>query len=200
MILLSSNALNIFWLGRYLTRTQYLCTVFPFLDDQQAAEYAEAFVLNAQTAQELNALVLDEQQSVSFFQQFESAKANVHDLRGVLSAKAYAELNQQIKNANENVGLICDAVDDCQDILEAESQEVFLFFSLGQCIEQLDRQIRLQQDDVASINHIDYLVAELVKLGWQDLEKPWALLQALPNSLNFYYFGDCIQRLFEVDA
>ncbi len=30
MILLSTNAENIFWLGRYLTRTQYLCAQFPF--------------------------------------------------------------------------------------------------------------------------------------------------------------------------
>ena len=28
MILLSTNAENIFWLGRYLTRTQYLCAQF----------------------------------------------------------------------------------------------------------------------------------------------------------------------------
>jgi hypothetical protein len=35
MILLSTNAENIFWLGRYLTRTQYLCAQFPFTQELQ---------------------------------------------------------------------------------------------------------------------------------------------------------------------
>lgn len=36
---------------------------------------------------------------------------------------------------------------ECQDILETESETIFLFFSLGQGIEELDRQLRLQQDE-----------------------------------------------------
>jgi uncharacterized alpha-E superfamily protein len=200
MSLLSSNAQNIFWLGRYLTRTHYLCGQFPFIDDQVAQEYAQAFCLQAFDAATLNALVMDHAQACSFHQQFECAKGNVHDLRGILTAKAYAELNKLIKNAHDNVGLICDAVDECQDILEAESSEVFLFFSLGQCIEQLDRQIRLGQDETASMNHIEYLVVELVKLGWVSLQKPWLQLKVLPDSINFYQFSDHILQLFEVDA
>ncbi len=43
MILLSTNAENIFWLGRYLTRTQYLCAQFPLTQDQPAMDYAHAF-------------------------------------------------------------------------------------------------------------------------------------------------------------
>ena len=200
MILLNSNAQNIFWLGRYLTRTQYLCAVFPFMDDTAAREYADAFCLGVENAEQLNHLVLDHHHAASFFQQFSYAKSNVNDLRGVLSAKAYAEMNHQIQTANENVGLICDVVNDCQDILEAESTEIFMFFSLGQCVEQLDRQIRLQQDETATIQHIDYLVAELITLGWSGLEKSWAQLKVLPDQLNFYQFSDCIQQLFEVDA
>lgn len=200
MSLLSSNAQNIFWLGRYLTRTHYLCGQFPFIDDQIAKEYAHAFCLAAQDASSLNALVMNVDQPCSFHQQFEYAKSNVHDLRGVLSAKAYAQLNQLIKNAHDNVGLICDAVDECQDILEAESPEIFLFFSLGQCIEQLDRQLRLGQDETAAMNQLDYLVLELIKLGWTSLEKPWLQMKVLPDSINFYQFSDHILQLFEVDA
>jgi hypothetical protein len=200
MILLSSNAQNIFWLGRYLTRTQHLCSQFPFIHDEDAREYAHAFCLAAFDAASLNALVTDITHPSSFHQQFACAKANVHDLRGVLTAKAYAELNVLIKNASDNIGLICDAVDDCQDILEAESQEVFLFFSLGQCIEQLDRQIRLGQDESAALSHIEYIVLELVKMGWLSLEKPWFQLKVLPDSINFYQFSDQILQMFEVDA
>jgi hypothetical protein len=200
MILLSSNAQSIFWLGRYLTRTQYLCGVFPFLEDEQAREFAQAFCLPAQDAKTLNEMVMNIEEQYSFHQQFEYAKDNILGLRGVLSAQAYAEINQKIQSAHENVGLICDAVDDCQDILEAESQEIFLFFSLGQCVEQLDRQLRLGQDESASLTHIDYIVGELIKMGWAGLEPSWNQLKFVPNSINFYQFSDYIQRLFEVDA
>lgn len=42
-------------------------------------------------ASSLNSLLLDAEQPSSFTQQFKHAKDNVQDLRGVFSAKAYAE-------------------------------------------------------------------------------------------------------------
>ena len=85
MILLSSNAQQIFWLGRYLTRVQYLCSQFPFQDNEQARAYANAFALAAHDAESLNQLVQNPQQFASFTQQFQCAKDNIRDLRGVLS-------------------------------------------------------------------------------------------------------------------
>ena len=43
MILLNTSAENIFWLGRYISRIQYLCHQFPFKKDDQAIQYAQAF-------------------------------------------------------------------------------------------------------------------------------------------------------------
>ncbi len=43
MVLLNSNAQHIFWLGRYLSRTHFLCARFPFLEDEAAVAYAHAF-------------------------------------------------------------------------------------------------------------------------------------------------------------
>ena len=97
MILLNSNAEHIFWLGRYLTRTQYLCSIFPFQEDEAARDYAHAFCLPAFDASSLNELVLDPQQSISFISQFQYAQNNILDLRGVLSAQGYAELNKLIQ-------------------------------------------------------------------------------------------------------
>lgn len=130
MILLNSNAQHIFWLGRYLTRIQYTCSQFPFVEDQEALQYAHAFCLPAFDASSLNALLLDAEQPSSFHQQFQYAKDNIQDLRGILSAKTYAELNQLIKNAHANASYICDVAADCHDVIEAESADVFLFFSL----------------------------------------------------------------------
>ena len=119
MILLNSNAQHIFWLGRYLTRIQYTCSQFPFVEDQDALQYAHAFCLPAFDASSLNALLLDIEQPSSFHQQFQHAIDNIQDLRGVLSAKAYAELNQLIKNAHANASYICDVAADCYDVVEA---------------------------------------------------------------------------------
>jgi hypothetical protein len=200
MILLSSNAQQIFWLGRYLTRVQYLCGQFPFEDDQVARRYANAFALPAHDAASLNALVQDSQQSASFDQQYQYATDNIQDLRGVLSSRSYAELNQLIKTANSNKTYICDVIGECHDILEAESQDIFLFFVLGQNVEQLDRQLRLEQDTEQTLNDIEKVVDLLSHLGWEQLRSAWAQLQLLPNSINFYRFSDRIQQLFEVDV
>lgn len=200
MILLSTNAENIFWLGRYLTRTQYLCAQFPFTQDQPAMDYAHAFCLPAFDACSLNELILNPNNPASFIQQFQSAKSNVQDLRGILSAKAYAELNQFIKNATENTAYICDVVGECQDVLESEASDVFLFFSLGQMIEQLDRQIRLKQDAQNTLVEIENIVMLLKEMGWLNLAQAWLELKSQPDAMNFYHFSDYIQQLFEVDV
>lgn len=200
MILLSSNAQHIFWLGRYLTRIQYLCSQFPFTDTQEALQYAHAFCLAAFDETSLNELVLDHEQPASFYQQFQYAKNNVHDLRAILSEHAYAELNQLIRTASENPAFICDVVGECQDVLEAEAQDVFLFFSLGQYVEQLDRQIRLQQDCEFTMHQLEKVVNLVVEMGWKTLEEPWFKLKAYPEYTGFYQFSDHIQTLFEADA
>jgi uncharacterized alpha-E superfamily protein len=200
MILLSSNAQQIFWLGRYLTRVQYLCSQFPFEDDQLARDYANAFALAAYDAASLNTLLNDTQQMASFSQQFQCAKDNIQDLRGVLSSKSYAELNQLIKTASEDKSYICDVVNECHDILEAESQDVFLFFVLGQNVEQLDRQLRLQQDTQETLVDLEKIIDLLSHVGWSTLKSAWLQLQMLPNSMNFYRFSDHVQQLFEVDV
>ena len=200
MILLNSNAQHIFWLGRYLTRIQYLCSQFPFHNNQGALQYAHAFCLPAFDADSLNSLLLETEQPASFAQQFQHAKDNVQDLRGIFSAKAYAELNQLIKNAIENAAYICDVAGECEDILEAESEEIFLFFTLGQNIEQLDRQIRLKQNQVSTLEKIDHIVGFLHQIGWSGLDHAWQQLKSTPDSMSFYQFSDHIQHLFEVDV
>ncbi len=200
MILLNSNAEHIFWLGRYLTRTQYLCSLFPFQDNEAARSYAHAFCLPAFDADSLNELAADPQHPASFASQFQYAQNNILDLRGVLSAQAYAELNQLIRNANENTGYICDVAAECQEALEAESEDVFLFFSLGQCIEDLDRQLRLHQDASLTLQKISRIATALAGIGWGGLNEAWHQLQAQPGSTQFYHFSDHIQTLFEAGA
>ncbi|HAB42491.1 MAG TPA: hypothetical protein DCE70_02820 [Acinetobacter sp.] len=200
MVLLNTNAQHIFWLGRYLSRTQFLCSHFPFLDDEAAVAYAHAFCLPAFDASSLNELVLDSTQPTSFTQQFQVAKDNIQELRGVLSGKAYSELLKLIKTADQNAGYICDVVTDCAEILEAESSDVFLFFSLGQCLEQLDQQLRLGEDTTRTLCKIDYIVDTLCEIGWGSVKQYWTQLRAAPDLKHLYQFSDHIHRLFEADV
>ncbi|WP_010115933.1 alpha-E domain-containing protein [Acinetobacter sp. P8-3-8] len=199
MILLSTNAQNIFWLGRYLTRIQYLCSQFPFKNNTSALDYAHAFCLPAFDASSLNEMILDTEQPASFHQQFQSAKNNIHDLRGVISAQSFAELNQLLQQAEKNAGLICDVCEECNDVLEAEEDELlFLFFSLGQKMEQLDRQIRLKQNREQTLQELDRLIDSLDQQGMASLPDVWSELKKQPDSMNYYHFSDHIDSLFEM--
>ncbi|AXQ22816.1 hypothetical protein BEN71_12330 [Acinetobacter wuhouensis] len=200
MILLSTNAQNIFWLGRYLTRIQYLCSQYPFKTNELALDYAHAFCLPAFDASSLNELILDFEQPASFHQQFICAKNNIHDLRGVISAQSFAALNQLLQQAEQNAGFICDVCEECNDVLEAEEDELlFLFFSLGQKMEQLDRNLRLNQNHSVTLMQLDGLIRSLDQEGMSSLPDVWLELKQQPNRANYYHFSDHIDSLFELD-
>lgn len=200
MILLSSNANNIFWLGRYLTRIQYFCNKLPFTDDQKAIDFSHAFCLPAYDAASLNTLALDPEQQFSLMSQFAVARDNIHELRAVLSANTYAEMIQLVKNASSQPGYICDVVSECNELLEFESEDVFLFFSLGQKLELLDSLIRFKQDPSAVLNEIDVIVGLLNELGWTALDDAWISLKQSPDTMSLYHFGDQLQLMFEGTA
>lgn len=200
MILLSSNANNIFWLGRYLTRIQYFCNKLPFTDDQKAIDFSHAFCLPAYDAASLNTLALDPEQQFSLMSQFAVARDNIHELRAVLSANTYAEMIQLVKNASSQPGYICDVVSECNELLESESEDVFLFFSLGQKLELLDSLIRFKQDPSAVLNEIDVIVGLLNELGWTALDDAWISLKQSPETMSLYHFGDQLQLMFEGTA
>ena len=162
-------------------------------------DYAHAFCLPAFDASSLNEMILDTEQPASFHQQFQNAKNNIHDLRGVISAQSFAELNQLLQQAEKNAGLICDVCEECNDVLEAEEDELlFLFFSLGQKMEQLDRQIRLKQNREQTLQELDRLIDSLDQQGMASLPEVWSELKKQPDSMNYYHFSDHIDSLFEM--
>ncbi len=200
MILLSRNAEHVFWLGRYLTRVQYLCASFPFVEDDSAMQYAKAFGLPVYNAQTLNELLLNHSSHASFAQQFGYIKNNIQDLRGVLDQKSFAELHQQIKNSHENFTLICAVVDACHDIFHAESEDVFLFYSLGALIEKLDHAQRLGFSHTDILSEMQWVINSLEHKGWSDINDVWRELKNDFNPHHFFQFNDQIQYLFEASV
>ncbi|WP_343581003.1 alpha-E domain-containing protein [Acinetobacter sp.] len=197
MLLLSSSAQHIYWLGRYLFRIAYVAEQLPFVDDQQASEFAQALCLHIDDAENLNQFMLDRQQPYSLLSQLEIARDNIQELRGLLTAQAYAELNYLIKSTVADGLAIQAAVERCCDILKAEQEDIFLFFHIGQCIEQIDTYFRFQPHLDPMFDRIDPTFEQLFQLGWQDLQPSWQILKEQPYLDQFYAFTYKLENQFE---
>ena len=195
----SSDAREIFWLARYLTRIQYVCQQFPFKQNEAALTYAHAFCLPAFDAASLNELILNEEQPYSFAMQLEQTQRKIKKLAQVFSKSTYAELKHCIQNACDNASYIGEVLQDCEALLDAEPQQIYLFFQLGQRIEQLDRQIRLKQSTEKTLLQLEMIVQCLKDLGWTSLVDAWVELKQQPDTMHFYHFSDHIQHLLSVD-
>lgn len=198
MQLLASNAYNILWIGRYLARIHCLCRYMSIQDDQQAQRIAAAFYLPAYDASSLNALILDPEQLGSLNQLFHAVYDNIQSLRGVLSDIGYSELNALFQHAKNNAGYICDVVNEFDDILEGESEDLFLFFSLGQTIELLDQALRLKEPLDDLIVAMDHLVMVLQDYHWQKFEESWQAFKKDQDSNHFFEMTSHLQNIFEV--
>ncbi|ENV32893.1 hypothetical protein [Acinetobacter gerneri] len=200
MILLTSNAEQIFWLGRYLTRVQYLCAAFPFVDDDRALQYSKAFALPAYNVESLNTLIINPESYISFHQQFQLIRNNILDLRGVLDKQSFASLQAQMKILVPNFTYICEVVETCHEVFQSEQEDIFVFYSLGVCVENLDHALRLGESSLHIFKEMQWLIDCLQQKGWSTLNKPWQLLKTDFNQASFHQFCDQIQYLFEVDV
>ncbi len=144
--------------------------------------------------------MLDPQQPYSLISQLEIARDNIQELRGLLTAKAYAELNHLIKNVKCEAENIRAVIDDCCEILKAEQPDIFLFFYLGQSIEQIDTYFRFQHNIHNVLETVDPVVVQLYDLGWQDLQSSWETLKNQPYVNQFYAFTYQLENQFEVYA
>ena len=197
MILLSTAARNIFWLGRYLSRIQHVCTLLPFKEDQPAVEYAHSFCLPAWNAQSLNGLFLDPEQPFSIASQFKQIRDDIQQLRAVLSAYAYTELNKMTKIVDEKHLTVCQVVNDCSEVLEGEVEQVFLFYALGRGVETLDQACRLNQNVDDQILELSKILTLLKSYGWDTSHTVWDHLKDELNIAKLYQFNTEINHMFE---
>lgn len=201
MILTSNQAKSIFWFGRSLSKVQYLCREFPFSCNDDALKYARAFCLPAFDASSINELILDHEQPASFFQQFQNTKKYIRELKGILSNATFTELNQLILHAERDANFICDMCEECADVIEAVGDQLlFLFFHLGQKIQQLDCQIKLKQNKLTTIQSLEALIDHLNQQGVCSLLDVWKDLKKQPDAMTLYHFSDHLDSIFELEC
>lgn len=198
MLLLSSAAQSIYWLGRYLSRILFACQMLPFEDDKHAVEFANAFCLPAWDANSLNAIYLDPEQAFSIATQFSQVQNNIQQLRAVLSPYAYSELNRLTKLEDDKSESICAVVLECAEVLEAEQEQVFLFYSLGREMEVLDQQCRLEKVTDALTEKVASILSMLEAKGWGSCERTWSAFLQEQSMSNLYEMVDEIGTKFEV--
>lgn len=212
MILLNSNAQQIYWFGRYLQRLQYISQQFPFQTQAAALRYAHAFGLEIEDAAQLNADLIDPKQPNAILGWLNDAKNNLYDLRAVLSTCAFARLNTVLQTAIAQAlaqvlafdqmldPVLGQVLAECNAVIEAEHDPVLLsFFQLGCQVEILDQQIRLDQQCQDTLQVLVQLLHGLDFPLDSAVAQP-SMRPASSAAMHFQHMDQQIQRLFARDC
>lgn len=199
MLILKTSAQQVYWLGRYMARIEYLCEHFPFYSNETARRYAQAFDLQAQNAESLNELCIDQQHG-TFKSLYNKAKNNIYHLNGVLTADAYSQLDQLLDRAM-HMPMPCIRLSGIyMQILENEPLHgLYVFYQLGMALEHLDADMRLQQSYHDLAEQMQSYLTIIADLGHPQIEHSLIEIRDHIQQQNFSKLSEQINQILALE-
>lgn len=198
-ILLMSTAYNLYWLGRYMRRTQELPARVLECGNQQRSELLRYLGWPLEPGGDDLDLLKRYLNETAMPQLFESINDNVQAVRGVIDGDA-AELFNQVKRLNQADSRRAARfqLHACSAAMLQQSGDVTRFWQLGDYVEMLDTRIRLGS---AESRHYRYLADVVTSLpantGWDRIKQQSQALVYTTDKRQFYGWHERLTQLFE---
>ncbi len=197
MILLLSTANNLYWLGRYMRRTQELPPRVIHCPQEERAELIK--YLGWPLEQTDDARMRDYLDKTAMPALFEQVNDNVQAVKGVIDGDA-AELFNQMRRLHQAASprAACFQVYACSAVMLKQNEYVTLFWQLGDYIEMLHNRIRLKQVESRHYRYLADVVTRLpVGTEWDHIKQEVQAMVYTVDSNQFYQWHNKLTQLFE---